>query len=69
MKTMIVCIDYNTDGTRYISSLYYTSFVDGIHLSDVCREFKTEHDEVYTIELDPSHKEFIEYIVLHGCRM
>ena len=66
---MIVCINYNTDGSRYIQALHYTQFTDGIQLNEICNDFKKYSDEVYTIDLDPSHKDFIQEIVLHGCRM
>lgn len=69
MKTMLVGISYNTDGTRYISELHYTSFTDGIELNDAASSMKRRNDEVYTIDLNPSEYSFVEYIVLHGCRM
>ena len=69
MKTMLVGICYNTDGTRYINELLYTSWKDGMELEQAAQRAKRNNDEVYTIDLNPSHYEFLEYIVLHGCRM
>ena len=69
MKTMIVGINYNTDGTRYINQLLYKSFHDMIAIKDVTENWKRTNDEVYIIELNPSHQDFIQEIVLHGCRM
>ena len=66
---MIVCINYNTDGSRYIANLHYTTFIDALDLKDSCEQFKHHYDEVYTIDLNPNHKDFIQEIVLHGCRM
>ena len=69
MKTMIVGINYNTDGTRYINELLYTIWYDAIELRDCAESWKNHNDEVYTIDLNPSENTFVEYIVLHGCRM
>lgn len=69
MKTMLVGICYNTDGTRYINELIYTSYADAITLKDCVTRWKRRNDEVYTIDLNPSEQTFVEYIVLHGCRM
>ena len=68
MKTMLVGICYNTDGTRYINELLYTSWKDAIELNEAAARAKKHNDEVYIIDLNPSHKDFIEEIVLHGCR-
>lgn len=68
MKTMLVGICYNTDGTRYINELLYTSWKDAIELDAAAQRAKKHNDEVYIIDLNPSHKDFIEEIVLHGCR-
>ena len=69
MKTMMVGICYNTDGTRYINEFIYTTFIDSIELRKIADYWKRRNDEVYTIDFDPSHKDFIQEIVLHGCRM
>ena len=69
MKTMLVGICYNTDGTRYINELLYTSWNDAIELEEAARRAKKNNDEVYTIDLNASEYTFVEYIVLHGCRM
>lgn len=68
MKTMLVGICYNTDGTRYINELLYTSWLDALELDKAAQRCKKHNDEVYIIDLNPSHKEFIEEIVFHGCR-
>ena len=68
MKTMLVGICYNTDGTRYINEILYASWKDAIELNDAARCAHKTNDEVYIIDLDPSNKDFIEEIVLHGCR-
>lgn len=69
MKTMLVGIDYTIDGQRYISNILYTDFGDAINLKTYAATWKKKHDEVYTIDLDPNHQDFIQEIVLHGCRM
>lgn len=69
MKTMIVGINYNTDGTRYINEITYKTFIDAIELCSLADCCKSRNDEVYTIDINPSHKDFIQEIVLHGCRM
>lgn len=68
MKTMLVGICYNTDGTRYINELLYTTWLDGLELNEAAERAKRTNDEVYIIDLNTNHKEFIEEIVLHGCR-
>ena len=69
MRTLIVGINYNTDGTRYINQLLYKTFHDMIQIRDITDNWKRTNDEVYIIDLNPSHTDFIQEIVLNGCRM
>ena len=69
MKTMMIGINYNTDGTRYIDCLSYCAYIDMIEIKERASKWNKCFDEVYIIDFDPSHKDFIQEIVLHGCRM
>ena len=67
---MIVGMNYNTDGTRYIAYLNYNSFDNIESMNEFIHTYiDPNYDEVYTIDLNPSEKDFINYIVLHGCRI
>ena len=68
MKTMLIGICYNTDGTRYINELIYTTWLDGLELNEAAARAKRTNDEVYVIDFNANHKALIEEIVLNGCR-
>ena len=66
---MIVGINYDTDGNRYIARIDYVAKRQRIQINKVAGCMKYEYDEVYIIECDNTNQPFIDEIVLHGCRM
>lgn len=69
--TLLVGINYTQEGGRtiaYIST--FSSDNSTFYVTDYCDIYlKDQFDEVYAIEMDNNHKEFIDYIVTHGCKM
>lgn len=66
---MIVGINYNTDGSRYISTVAYgadwttrTESIRATHFLDEC-------DEVYIINFNSNYQLLIDEVVLKGCRI
>lgn len=66
---LIVGINLNALGDRYIAYLKYDSDLMRNEVNTVATHMKETYDEVYVIELDAAHEDFISYIVLNGCRM
>lgn len=66
---LIVGINLNTLGDRYIAYLKYDSDLLRNECNTVAVHMKENYDEVYLIDIDAAHEDFISYIVLHGCRM
>ena len=66
---MIVCINLNAIGERYIAYISYNENLMRNERTQRADELKNLYDEVYIIDLDTSHEDFIAYIVLHGCRV
>lgn len=66
---MIVGINYNSDGSRYIATIAQGS--DWTQQSELVRakHFLDECDEVYIIGIDVTDKNFINAIVCDGCRI
>ena len=70
MKILIVGINYTQDGKRTIAKISTFQPEIGYSINEWCEiYFIEEYDEVYTIEMDNNHQDFIDYIVTHGCRM
>ena len=68
--TMIVGIDYTTEGERTISELHFTTAnTDPKYVTDYAKKFKAICEEVYTCEFDPNNVPFINTIVTEGCRL
>ena len=66
---MIICINYNTDGTRYIAGIYYSIKLSDNTLTDMAKVYIDEYEEVYISDFNPNYKPLIEDIVLNGCRI
>ena len=66
---MIVAMNYNTDGTRYIARIEYDNRKMAKAKTTIAQLMKTEYDEVYVVNLDNSNVDFINSIVLGGCRI
>lgn len=66
---MVVGINYNTDGSRYIARISYNALRSkeaDKRLADKC---STLCDEMYIIDIDNTHVDFINEIVTKGCRI
>lgn len=66
---MIVGMNYNTDGKRYISILVHGSELSPKAELENAKLFLGECDEVYIININISYQPFIDEIVLKGCRI
>lgn len=65
---LIVGMNYTDDGmSRSIANL---GVVDSNTIpADISRTYCDLYDEVYTIEFDNNHQDFINEIVTKGCRL
>lgn len=66
---MIVGMKYNIDGSRYISTIAHGADWTPKTESERAKYIAGECEEVYIIPIDINHKEFINSIVLNGCRI
>ena len=66
---MIVGINYNTDGIRYIARLDYKPNRDNAVKTKTANMMKSEFDEVYIVDVNNADTAFINEIVLNGCRI
>ena len=66
---MIVAMNYSTDGERYIARIEYDNRKMAKAKTTIAQSMKTEYDEVYIVNLNNSDKDFINSIVLNGCRI
>lgn len=68
---MLIAINYNTDGTRYIALFIYnianTTKDLSIYYANL---FKDDFDELYILDsFNPNYKPLIQDIVLNACRI
>lgn len=66
---MIVCMDLNSAGERYIAYLKMSNEYTRSEVSVIARNYKDDYDEVYVIDIDPADDDFIDTIVRKGCRV
>lgn len=66
---MIVGINYNTDGSRYIASIFSRYCWDTLKEKRIAQAISHDCDEVYIIDFNPYYEDFINEIVLKGCRI
>lgn len=68
---MLIGINYNTDGTRYIALLVYNIANTTKDLSShYANIFKDDFDELYICDtFNPNYKPLIQDIVLNSCRI
>lgn len=66
---MIVGININAIGDRYIASLYLNIDNSRHDKEAIAKLWLNHYDEVYIIDLDTSCDDFINEIVLKGCRI
>lgn len=65
---MIICINYSDDGERHIAYIDYHYKRSRERTADLASYLSTEYDEVYITDFKES-KEFIDEVVLRGCRV
>ena len=66
---MIVGINYNTDGTRYIAGILYNIRNTTKDNKAMCRVYENDFDELYIIDFNPNYQPLIQDIVLNGCKI
>lgn len=66
---MIVGININAIGDRYIAGLYLNIDNSRKENEVIAQVWLNQYDEVYIIALDTSCEDFINEIVLKGCRI
>lgn len=66
---MIVGINYNTDGTRYIAGIIYSIANSSVKCREMAKIYVGDYDEVYIIEFNPNYQPLIQDIVLNSCRI
>lgn len=65
---MIICINYSDDGERYIADMRYAYDWSKLRVIEVASYLVSHFDEVYVIDFK-ENKEFIDEVVLRGCRV
>lgn len=65
---MIICISYSNDGERHIVYMVYECSWNKERVTDLARYYSSHYDEVYVIDFK-ENKEFIDEVVLRGCRI
>ena len=68
MTDMIVCMNYTDSGERYIAKIWYDMAFTAKELAGIAYEQVNYFNEVYVVRIDPNSQDFINEIVLHGCR-
>ena len=66
---MIIGINYNTDGTRYIAMVDYLAHQTDEKTIQKANNLKGLFDEVYVIPFYNCYRELITEIVINGCRI
>lgn len=66
---MIVGININTNGERYIAALQFDFDYNNDNKNGIAQSWKMCYDEVYIVPFDNCHEDFINEIVLKGCRI
>ena len=66
---MIVGINLNSIGDRYIAGLYFNNDNSAHDTEAIAKLWLNHYDEVYIVNLDNCCDSFINEIVLKGCRM
>ena len=66
---MIICMNYGTDGKRYVVHIEYTAGMMNGNIVTRAQSLIDFYDEVYVMQFDNNSKSFINDIVLRGCRV
>lgn len=65
---MIIGINYNTDGTRYISTIIYHSRWNALQIENIANALTADCDEVYICPVDNTATPAINEVLRNGCR-
>lgn len=68
-KIMIVGLNFNSDGSRYVSTIIYCSTWNALKTERVAQALLHDCDEVYITSIDGNCEPFINELVLKGCRI
>lgn len=66
---MIVGINYNTDGTRYIDTVIYHSKFNALQIEHIANALTADNDEVYICSIDNTSAPYIDDVLREGCRI
>ena len=66
---MIVGININTNGERYIAALHFDFDYNNDNKTRIAQSWKMCYDEVYIVHFDNCCEDFINEIVLKGCKI
>lgn len=66
---MIIGININTIGDRYIAYVKHDNNLTRHDMTVVAEQLKDFYDEVYITDFDGANDDFIQYVVLKGCRV
>lgn len=66
---MIVGMNINAIGDRYIAGLYFNTDNSRKDKEAIAKLWVNQYDEVYIIDVDNCNDDFINEIVLKGCRI
>jgi hypothetical protein len=66
---MIVGLNYDSYGSRYINTIVYSGDWNALKKEKVAQALTQDCDEVYITEFDEECEDFINEIVLKGCRI
>lgn len=66
---MIVCMNINSAGERYIAYLKMSNAYTCSDVAAIALNYNEDYDEVYVIDIDPADDDFIDTIVRKGCRV
>lgn len=66
---MIVGLNYNTDGERYIDTIIYHSKFNALQIENIANALTADNDEVYICIMDNVDTSYIDEVVLKGCRI
>ena len=69
MDKMIVGMNYTQDGNRTIALINYYYECSIEYLNHLLEDYVESYDEVYIVSFDPNCVDFINEIVLKGCRV
>lgn len=66
---MIICMNIGTDGERHVAHIEYNSGLTNGQIITRAQTLIELYDEVYAMQFDNNCKDFINEVVLRGCRV